>query len=91
MSDRQIPFTREPSERIRDFSEVNLGFDKEKALTEAKRCLQCANPRCREGCPVRVNIPEFIKKLAENDANGAKSVIYEDNILPRVCGRVCPQ
>ncbi len=91
MSERHQPVIRDPQERIKDFNEVSLGFDKETALSEAERCLQCKNPRCREGCPVRINIPTFIKKLREGDVDGAKGVIYEDNILPRICGRVCPQ
>jgi glutamate synthase (NADPH/NADH) small chain len=78
-------------DRIHNFYEVALGYDEEKALAEAERCLQCPNPRCVQGCPVDVPIPEFIKLIKENDYVGASKKIKEKNALPAVCGRVCPQ
>ena len=78
-------------DRIHNFYEVALGYDEEKALAEAERCLQCPNPRCVQGCPVDVPIPEFIKLIKEKDYVGASKKIKEKNALPAVCGRVCPQ
>lgn len=86
----QMP-AREPSVRARDFAEVNLGFTEVLAAAEAERCLQCRNPACIEGCPVRVNIPRFIERVAEGDLPGAARVLLDDNTLPCVTGRVCPQ
>ena len=82
---------QDPRERIRNFDEVTLGFSKEEAIAEATRCLQCKKPRCVQGCPVNVRIPEFIMKLRENDINGAKDIILCTNSLPAITGRVCPQ
>ncbi|NHM27838.1 NADPH-dependent glutamate synthase [Desulfofundulus sp. TPOSR] len=80
-----------PIERIRNFNEVALGYDEETAVAEAKRCLQCKKEPCRQGCPVEVDIPAFIKLVAERDFAGAIKKIKEKNALPAVCGRVCPQ
>ena len=80
-----------PEERIKNFSEVALGYTEEEALQEAERCLQCKNPQCVKGCPVGINIPGFIAKIKEKDYKGAIDVIKERNNLPAVCGRVCPQ
>ena len=77
--------------RARDFQEVNLGFTQVLAAAEAERCLQCRNPTCIEGCPVRVNIPRFIELVAEGDLHGAAESLLDDNALPCVTGRVCPQ
>ena len=77
--------------RIRSFEEVALGFTEEQALAEAERCLQCRNPRCVVGCPVSVQIPDFIRLLKENKYVEAGLKIKQDNSLPMVCGRVCPQ
>ncbi len=77
--------------RIHNFDEVALGFTEEQALAEAKRCLQCRNPRCVVGCPVSVQIPQFIKLIKEQKFAEAGSSIKQDNSLPMVCGRVCPQ
>lgn len=82
---------QDPVERARNFNEVALGYDEETAVAEAKRCLQCKNAPCRQGCPVEVNIPDFIKLVAERDFAGAIRKIKERNALPAVCGRVCPQ
>lgn len=77
--------------RIRNFDEVALGFTEEQALAEANRCLQCRRPQCVEGCPVSVKIPEFIALIKEKKYVEAGLKIKQDNSLPRVCGRVCPQ
>ncbi|MGZ6272248.1 MAG: dihydropyrimidine dehydrogenase, partial [Candidatus Limnocylindrales bacterium] len=77
--------------RARDFQEVNLGYSQVLAAAEAERCLQCRNPKCIDGCPVRVNIPRFIDLVAEGDLHGAAESLLDDNALPCVTGRVCPQ
>ncbi len=82
---------QDPKLRIQNFKEVALGYTRENALREASRCLGCKKPACVEGCPVNVQIPEFIKKLKDGDFMGAIHVIKETNSLPAVCGRVCPQ
>jgi len=82
---------QDPDVRRRNFIEVPLGLTPEMAVTEAKRCLQCKKPACVDGCPVSVNIPEFIKLIAESDFSGAANKLWERNALPAVCGRVCPQ
>ena len=71
--------------------EVNIGLSPELALSEARRCLDCPDPTCVDGCPVNINIPKFIKKIEANDFKGAIQVLKEYNTLPAVCGRVCPQ
>ncbi|MFZ3170692.1 MAG: NADPH-dependent glutamate synthase [Carboxydocellales bacterium] len=78
-------------ERIRNFSEVALGYTAETAVEEASRCLNCKKENCREGCPVEVPIPQFIAKVKEGDFDAAIAIIKEKNSLPAVCGRVCPQ
>ncbi len=77
--------------RIKNFEEVALGYTEEEALIEASRCLQCKKAPCIKGCPVEIDIPSFIKKIREEDVKGAAGVIYEKNLLPSICGRVCPQ
>lgn len=77
--------------RKKSFAEVALGYTKEMALQEAKRCLNCKNPQCVKGCPVEVDIPGFIQALKEDDLGQALSIIKSKNNLPAVCGRVCPQ
>ncbi len=92
MNDSKIKMKVQPKEeRIHNFDEVELGYTKEEALSEANRCLQCKNPRCMTGCPVSIAIPEFIKYIRENDINKAYEVILNSSSLPAVCGRVCPQ
>ena len=83
--------SQDPIERASNFQEVALGYTKEMALDEAARCLNCKNHPCTQGCPVQISIPEFIKKVAEEDFEGAYEVISKDSSLPAVCGRVCPQ
>ena len=82
---------QDEEERSCNFEEVALGYTLEEAKLEASRCLDCKNPRCIDACPVQVNIPGFIKHLLADDINSAYYQIYEDNILPSICGRVCPQ
>lgn len=82
---------QDPKVRIKNFSEVALGYTPEQAVTEAKRCLNCKNAKCVTGCPVNVPIPEFIHQIANNDFKGAYQTIYQQNALPAICGRVCPQ
>jgi len=79
------------SDRIKDFDEVALPFDQETAIAEAKRCIQCKKPKCVAGCPVEIDIPAFIKLIAEGKQDEALAKIKEKNALPAVCGRVCPQ
>ena len=71
--------------------EVNIGLTKEMAMTEAKRCLDCAKPSCVEGCPVNINIPSFIKNIERGEFLAAAKVLKQTSALPAVCGRVCPQ
>ena len=82
---------QDPQIRSTNFDEVALGYTAEMAIDEAKRCLNCADPLCRTGCPVQVRIPEFIAKVAEGDFDAAYDIITSTNSLPAVCGRVCPQ
>ena len=82
---------RDPGARSRTFDEVSLGYSLSEALREAERCLQCSRPTCISGCPVSVDIPRFIRHLLVKDVDGALAVIQETNVLPSVCGRVCPQ
>lgn len=71
--------------------EVNTGLSREQAITEAKRCLDCANPTCMQGCPVSINIPSFIKNIERGEFLNAARVLKSTSALPAVCGRVCPQ
>ncbi|MCL4501211.1 MAG: NADPH-dependent glutamate synthase [Deltaproteobacteria bacterium] len=88
---RQKMPEQEPKVRARNFQEVPLGYTPELALKEAQRCIQCKDPRCRQGCPVEIEIPAFIKCIKEGDFQGAIRKLWEKNSLPAVCGRVCPQ
>ena len=82
---------QDPLVRARNFMEVPYGYTPEEAVHEASRCLTCLKPSCREGCPVAVNIPSFIKLVKEGKFVEAAWKIKEDNAMPAVCGRVCPQ
>ncbi len=83
--------TREPLVRARQMDEVALGYTKEQAIVEANRCLQCKNQPCVSGCPVNVRIPDFIAEVAKGEFKKAVDVIKTTNLLPAICGRVCPQ
>ncbi len=80
-----------PYIRRRNFKEVALGYTPELAVEEAKRCLDCKKPVCIDGCPVEIDIPGFIRCIAEEDFSGSIRILKEKNCLPAVCGRVCPQ
>lgn len=83
--------TQEPAVRAHNFDEVALGYTMELADAEAQRCLGCKNKPCMQGCPVNIDIPEFIAHLKNKDIDGAYDVISKTSSLPAVCGRVCPQ
>ena len=80
-----------PKVRATNFEEVCYGYNKEEAVEEAKRCLGCKKPKCVEGCPVSINIPEFIAAVKEEKFDEAFKIISQSSALPAVCGRVCPQ
>ncbi|MEW6446637.1 MAG: NADPH-dependent glutamate synthase [Bacillota bacterium] len=82
---------QDPKVRSRNFDEVALGYTPEQAVEEAKRCLRCKEPRCIDGCPVNVQIPDFIQLIEEHRFVEAYRKILETNNLPAICGRVCPQ
>ena len=88
---RQAMPAREAEERMRSFIEVNLGLPEKLAILEAQRCLFCPEPKCVDGCPVSVEISEFIRHLCNGDFHAAADSLHRDNALPSVCGRVCPQ
>lgn len=88
---RQPMTEQEPEERRRNFDEVPLGYSPDTAIKEAQRCLQCKKPSCVNGCPVQIDIPGFVKEIAEGDFENAVQTIWKRNSLPAVCGRVCPQ
>ncbi len=94
---RSIPQARTPMPeqapevRVKNFEEVACGYRLEDALVEARRCLDCADQPCVKGCPVSIDIPGFIKKMEAKNFHGAYDVITDTNLLPSVCGRVCPQ
>lgn len=82
---------QDPKVRATNFEEVCLGYNKEEAMEEAKRCIGCKNAQCIKGCPVAIDIPGFISHVKTGDIEGAYQVISESSALPAVCGRVCPQ
>jgi glutamate synthase (NADPH) small chain len=88
---RQPMPARDPHARSATFDEVNLGFTERLAILEAQRCLACKRATCVDGCPVTVDIPTFIRRIEEGDLAGAARVLFADNALPGVTGRVCPQ
>lgn len=92
MSLNKVPMPeQEPKVRAKNFLEVTLGYTLEQAIEEAKRCLQCKNPKCVGSCPVNIKIPEFIAAVAEGNIEKAYEIISEDTLFPSICGRVCPQ
>ena len=94
---RNIPQERTPVQeldatlRATNFEEVNCGYTEQEAMLESERCLFCPDPKCIAGCPVSIDIPEFIRKIGDSDFRGAYDIITATNLLPAVCGRVCPQ
>jgi glutamate synthase (NADPH/NADH) small chain len=88
---RQHPLEQQAVLRARNFEEVSHGLDEERARQEALRCLECKDPVCIQGCPVRIDIKSFIQLVAAGDYPGAARKIRESNALPAICGRVCPQ
>ena len=92
MNPKRCPMpSQEPSVRKRNFREVATGYTFDMAIEEAKRCLNCKNKPCVGKCPVGIDIPAFIERLANEDVRGAYEVISRSSALPAVCGRVCPQ
>ncbi len=89
--DRQAMIEQPPTVRNANFDEVNLGFSERLAVLEAERCLDCKDAKCVRGCPVEVNIPQFVRRLAEGNLPAAADSLLGDNALPAVTGRVCPQ
>ncbi len=83
--------TQDPAVRAHNFDEVALGYTAEVAIAEASRCLHCKNKPCVAGCPVNIEIPDFISHIKDGDFEGAYQVIHRSSSLPAVCGRVCPQ
>ena len=88
---RQEMHARDASGRSHSFEEVNLGLEEKIAILEAQRCLECKDPKCVSGCPVGIDIPGFVAKLAAGDFSGAADILLRDNALPGISGRVCPQ
>ena len=88
---RQNMKEQAPSERVKNFKEVPFGYTEEEAVEEAKRCIACKAPQCVTGCPVEIDIPKFIQQIASRDFEGAIETVKKTNLLPAVCGRVCPQ
>ena len=82
---------QEPKVRATNFEEVCLGYNKEEAMEEASRCINCKNAKCIQGCPVSINIPAFVKAVKEGKITEAADIIAESSALPAICGRVCPQ
>lgn len=91
MLERQDMPRQDPEKRRSNFNEVALGYSHEQAINEASRCIQCKKPLCVAGCPVEIDIPAFIKCIADDDMEGAISELKSMNALPAICGRVCPQ
>ncbi len=92
MNPKKCPMpVQDPAVRSRNFQEVALGYTYDMAVEEAKRCLHCKHKPCQSGCPVGIDIPAFIAKIAEEDMEGAYAILSASSSLPAVCGRVCPQ
>ena len=82
---------QDPQERAANFKEVCYGYNREEAMEEASRCIHCKNAKCIGGCPVNINIPDFIAQVKEGNIEAAYQIISESSALPAICGRVCPQ
>lgn len=92
ISSKKTPMPeQDPKERVKNFDEVALGYSEEQALLEADRCLQCKKPTCIAGCPVEIDIPGFIQAICDREYRNAYQILSLTNLLPAVCGRVCPQ
>lgn len=92
MSENKVKMPlQNPNIRKNNFDEVALGYTEEMAIEEAKRCLNCKNPSCKQGCPVQIDIPKFIKEVSEGNFLQAYNIITRNSSLPAICGRVCPQ
>lgn len=89
--ERQRQKEQDPKERRKNFNAVEDNFTPEQASLEASRCLSCKNARCKQGCPVSIDIPSFIKEIKQNNLEAAGDIIRQSSMLPSVCGRVCPQ
>jgi glutamate synthase (NADPH/NADH) small chain len=88
----KTPMREQPaSQRVRNYDEVPYGYSPEEAILEAQRCLMCKKPKCIAGCPVEIDIPGFIQHIVDEDFKGGINLLKEKNILPAICGRVCPQ
>src|SRR3954454_23507938 len=85
---RQSMPARDNRERAASFDEVNLGLPERIAMLEAQRCLECKDPKCISGCPVQIDIPAFVSRVAAGDFEGAAQVLFRDNALPGISGRV---
>jgi glutamate synthase (NADPH/NADH) small chain len=81
----------DPAERRHTFGEVTHGYSEADAVAEATRCILCKNSPCIAGCPVEIDIPRFVRQVAEGDFDAAFHTVAEKNVLPAICGRVCPQ
>ena len=89
---KRIPVREQDAkERATNFKEVCLGYNKEEAMEEASRCINCKNAQCVKGCPVAIQIPQFIEQVKNGNIEEAYRIISESSALPAVCGRVCPQ
>ena len=89
---KKVPVAeQDPKGRATNFEEVCLGYNKDEAVEEASRCLHCKNAKCVQGCPVNINIPDFIAQVKEGNFEEAYKVISQSSALPAICGRVCPQ
>jgi len=86
---RQPMPQQEPQVRVHNFDEVNHGLTEEQAKIEASRCLTCKDQPCSAGCPVHVQVRDFISAITDDDYFGATAIYKKDNVLPAVCGRVC--
>jgi glutamate synthase (NADPH/NADH) small chain len=92
VSPTKIPMREQPaSERVRNYDEVPFGYSPKEAILEAQRCLMCKKPKCIAGCPVEIDIPGFIQYIVDEEFKGGINRLKEKNILPAICGRVCPQ
>lgn len=89
---KRVPVSeQDPKERAKNFEEVCYGYTQEEAMAEAARCIHCKNAKCVKGCPVKIDIPDFVEQVKNGDFEKAYQIISESSALPAICGRVCPQ